>query len=176
MKSGSQIAWMLTSLIGAAACGGAGAPADKQREAAHPVDARSVSPFVLQFTGEYTGVKLIEVLALKRDGTYTAKISGLAESGRYDADFEQKELPIVLRLSGGSGPWTVLIESYDGTLRSTYGGETANLSRPLLGPDEELCDRTEGLWLDDDPDPFTGLFCACGPARLFIPSAGGCVL
>jgi hypothetical protein len=41
--------------------------------------------------------------------------------------------------------------------------------------DEDLCGATNGAWTDDEQDPATGLFCICKPARVFVPSAGGCV-
>jgi hypothetical protein len=42
-------------------------------------------------------------------------------------------------------------------------------------PDESLCDATGGHWRDDDPNPFTGLYCDCSATTYWNAAAGGCV-
>jgi hypothetical protein len=42
-------------------------------------------------------------------------------------------------------------------------------------PDESLCDASGGHWRDDDPNPYTGLYCDCSQSTYWNAAAGGCV-
>jgi hypothetical protein len=41
--------------------------------------------------------------------------------------------------------------------------------------DESLCDATGGHWRDDDPNPYTSLYCDCASGTYWNAAAGGCV-
>jgi hypothetical protein len=125
---------------------------------------------VLQFAGTYAHGG--GVLFLGTDATYRAVISGHAEDGRVVEDEPTSHFPIVLRLVGLTRR-SASIAGFDREILVVPGG-SLRLLRPDAS-DESLCEATGGRWTDDDPDPGSGLYCACPTGRFFIPSEGGCV-
>jgi hypothetical protein len=56
-------------------------------------------------------------------------------------------------------------------------GRARCVKQSCLNPvcsDEENCDNTGGMWLDDDPNPKTGLYCDC-PSGKTWEAGKGCV-
>jgi hypothetical protein len=143
-------------------------------------------PFALQFVGTYvrdgrakaeSGV--LESVDLARDGTYGAVFDGVpgVQRGAYRAAATRR-LPLRLTFDDGAPneDWSLTIVAYDGRALAEDRDELR--ATGSVGPNEGLCEATGGAWLDDDPDPRTGLYCLCPAAPApdeYIPSQGGCV-
>jgi hypothetical protein len=166
----------MTLLLTGACSGSAGTSAQPPAQAAPP------SPFILQFTGTYEDPQApagsIRWLRIDRDGTFEMMIQGAPapESGTM-ATSSLRQLPVTLELDAGAlGTVTVTITDYDGVLHVTLNGQTSTLrATGAVGPSESLCDDTDGVWRDSDPDPATGLYCTCSAGNEYIPDQGGCV-
>jgi hypothetical protein len=169
---------LLSLVLGVAACGGNSNEAASASE--DDLTAMAPPPYVLQYVGRYerSADGDVDSVVLKRDGTFTATVATMAKHGVFVGPREPKD-PLVVSL--------VMHGDYvRGTVRANweemgyeidvehYGAKTT-LHSTFPAGGEDMCDDSGGSWTDDDPDPATGLYCACPQSQAFIPSLGGCV-
>jgi hypothetical protein len=114
-------------------------------------------------------------LEVDRDGSYEALTDGSSSLER-GAFVAAPAVALPLTFTFGGGAWTASIAAYDDELHVQRAGVASILyAVSPVGPNEALCDASEGAWTDDDADPSTGLYCVCPSSTAYIPSAGGCV-
>ena len=145
--------------------------------------ARVPLAYVLQFVGTYENAAAptgqIRKLVLARTGRYTAWTTGktTAERGAFYSvsHLSDPRLETLRMVTKGLG-WTAKIEGNTSTLTLTRSGATSTVTATgFVGPNESICDESQGAWTDDDADPATGLYCVCPAPKVYIASAGGCV-
>jgi hypothetical protein len=134
--------------------------------------------FVLQYIGTYhgDGHGEFDALDLRRDGSFIATVDGQRKAGRYEGPSRPtKPLKIAFILRGDSFTGTITGD-WNTVQHLTIGRGTTGevLTSSWRAGAEDLCDDSGGTWLDDDPDPETGLYCRCPSPKEYIPSAGGC--
>jgi hypothetical protein len=134
--------------------------------------------FLLQYIGTYHSDREgeFDALDLRRDGSFIATVDGQRKTGRYEGPSRPtKPLKIAFILHGDSFTGTITGD-WNTVQHLTIGrGATEEvLTSSWRAGAEDLCDDSGGTWLDDDPDPETGLYCRCPSTKEYIPSAGGC--
>ena len=181
---GSALAVLALGGCAAATDGAPGADEGDSTATADELRSRLPIPYILQFVGTYVNAGAtsgqVKSLTLARTGRYTASIAGSTKVERGSffsvSHLSGKPSDNTLHMVTTGLGWTATIEGYTSKLQLARTGDVTHVTATgFVGPNESICDDSQGSWTDDDADAATGLYCVCPAGKAYIPSAGGCV-